>query len=146
MKPQRWQEIDRVFEAALEREKDQWPAFLDQACAGDEELRREVESLLRAHEQAGSFIEKLPPEAGEEILKEQETDSLIGKQVGTYRIMSLLGRGGMGEVYLAVDKMGRKVALKLLVSHQDKGQQQVARFLQEARTVLALNHPNIVTI
>ena len=63
MKPERWQQIDQVLEAALERDRNDWAAFLDQACAGDEELRREVESLLRAHEQAGSFIEKLPPEA-----------------------------------------------------------------------------------
>ncbi len=54
MKPERWQQIDQVLEAALERDRNEWAAFLDQACAGDEELRREVESLLRAHEQAGS--------------------------------------------------------------------------------------------
>jgi hypothetical protein len=67
MKPERWQQIDQVLEAALERDRNEWAAFLDQACAGDEELRREVESLLRAHEQAGSFIEKLPPEAAEAL-------------------------------------------------------------------------------
>src|SRR6266849_4185665 len=67
-------------------------------------------------------------------------------QVGQYKIEKLLGAGGMGEVYLSTDKMGRRVALKLLASHLDSDRQQVARFLQEARTVLALNHPNIVTI
>ena len=68
MKPERWQQIDQVLGAALGRERDEWAAFLDQECAGDDELRREVESLLRAHEQAGSFIEKLPPEAAEEAI------------------------------------------------------------------------------
>jgi hypothetical protein len=63
MKPERWQQIDQILGTALERDRNEWAAFLDQECAGDEELRREVESLLRAHEQAGSFIEKPPPEA-----------------------------------------------------------------------------------
>ena len=67
MKPERWQQIDQILEAAIERDRDEWAAFLDQECAGDDELRREVDSLLRAHEQAGSFIEKLPPEAAEAL-------------------------------------------------------------------------------
>ncbi len=146
MKPERWQQIDQVLEAALERKSNEWAAFLDQECGSDEELRREVESLLRAHEQAGSFIEKLPPEAAEEILQEHQSESLIGKQVGAYRIEALLGRGGMGEVYLATDKMGRQVALKLLAHHHHHDKRHVARFAQEAQTVLTLNHPNIVTI
>ncbi len=138
MKPERWQQIDQVLEAALERKSNEWAAFLDQECAGDEELRREVESLLRAHEQAGSFIEELPPEAAKEILQEHQSESLIGKQLGSYRIEALLGR--------ATDKMGRKVALKLLAHHHHHDKRHVARFAQEAQTVLTLNHPNIVTI
>jgi serine/threonine-protein kinase len=146
MKPERWQQIDQILEAALERDRNEWAAFLDQECAGDEELRREVESLLRAHEQAGSFIEKLPPEAAGELLPEHQSESLIGKQVASYRIERLLGRGGMGEVYLATDKMERQVALKLLAHHHNQDKRYVARFAQEAQTVLTLNHPNIVTI
>ncbi|HXM36369.1 MAG TPA: protein kinase [Pyrinomonadaceae bacterium] len=146
MKPERWQQIDQILEAAIERDRDEWAAFLDQECAGDDELRREVDSLLRAHEQAGSFIEKLPPEAAEELLPEHQSESLIGKQVGSYGIERLLGSGGMGEVYLATDKMGRQVALKLLAHHHQQDKRHVARFAQEAQTVLTLNHPNIVTI
>src|SRR5260370_5840904 len=112
MKPERWQQIDQVLEAALERNRSERAAFLDQACAGDEELRREVESLLRAHEQAGNFIEKPPREAAEEILADHQSETLIRKQVGSYPIERLLGKGGMGEVYLPHDsKMERKISL-----------------------------------
>src|SRR5260370_38637648 len=117
MKPERWQQIDQVLEAALERERNERAAFLDQACAGDEELRREVESLLRAHEQAGSFIEELPPEADEEILQEHQSESLIGKQLGSYRIEALLGRGGSGRLYLATCQKGRKATVKHPADH-----------------------------
>ena len=147
MKPERWQQIDQILEAALERERNEWAAFLDLACAGDEELRREVESLLRAHEQAGSFIEKLTPEAAEEILQEHQSESLIGKQVGSYRIERLLGKGGMGEVYQAQDpRLNRPVALKLLSAGPTADEERVRRFRQEALAASALNHPNIITI
>ncbi len=147
MKPERWQQIDQVLEAALERNRSERAAFLDQACAGDEELRREVESLLRAHEQAGSFIEKPPREAAEEILADHQSESLIGKQVGSYRIERLLGKGGMGEVYLAHDsKLDRKIALKLLPVDFASDEKRVRRFQQEARAASALNHPNVCVI
>jgi Tol biopolymer transport system component/predicted Ser/Thr protein kinase len=145
--PERWQRIDEVLEAALERGPTRWAAFLDEACAEDEELRREVESLLRAHEQAGSFIEGPPAEAAGELLGGNDAGLLVGRKLGHYEIIALLGTGGMGEVYLARDsRLGRRVAIKLLPASFTKDEERVRRFEQEARAASALNHPNILTI
>src|SRR5262249_33793611 len=122
------------------------PDFLKSACAGDADLLREVESLLAQHDAETGFLES----PAVEIVAEQITGSThrlpIGKQLGQYRIESFLGRGGMGEVYVAQDKLGRKVALKLLTQRFAGDKSGIARFQQEARTLLALNHPQIVTI
>ncbi len=143
MKPERLQKIDEIFQAALDLPPERRENFVAEACAGDAELRAEVESLLAAHEHVGNFIADSASDVAAVLLAK---DSPRFIQVGQYKIEKLLGAGGMGEVYLSTDKMGRRVALKLLASHLDSDRQQVARFLQEARTVLALNHPNIVTI
>ena len=119
-------------------------AFLDQACAGDSELRQEVESLL-AHDSAESFVGGPAVVEAARMLAENAR-LLAGQSVGQYQIVRSLGAGGMGEVYLARDKLGRQVALKLLTRQFRHDQSSVARFQQEARTLLALNHPNIVTI
>src|SRR5438874_3806629 len=151
MMPERWQQLDRLFHSALERAAEERAAFLDQACAGDQQLRREVEVLIAAHEQAGSFIEKPALEVEAWSLANQRGDagneSMLGKTVGRYRVLAPLGAGGMGEVYLAQDTiLGRKVALKLLPAYFTKDRERLRRFEQEARSASALNHPNIVTV
>jgi len=146
MKPERVQEIDRVFESALELAPEDRARFLDETCADDPDLRAEVASLLSAHEQAGDFIEDSASDVAAKLLAEHEQHAVPGQIVGQYEIEALLGVGGMGEVYLAKDKLGRKVALKLLRRQSLPDHSGVARFQQEARTLLALNHPNIVTI
>src|SRR5437016_10034351 len=151
MMPERWQQLDRLFHLALERAPEERAAFLDQECAGDQQLRKEVEVLIAAHERAGSFIEKPALEVEAWSLANRRGDAgnepMLGKTVGRYRVLALLGSGGMGEVYLAQDTvLGRKVALKLLPAHFIEDAERLRRFEQEARAASALNHPNILTI
>jgi serine/threonine protein kinase/Flp pilus assembly protein TadD len=146
MTPERWQQINRLWDAALELEGDERSVFLAAACAGDEALRAEVESLLAAHQQANSFIETPPSEAAEDLIADGRA-RLISHGIGPYQVMSELGRGGMGEVYLARDtRLGRHVALKLLPAEFTRDEDRVRRFEQEARATSALNHPNILTV
>ncbi|MEW6212329.1 MAG: serine/threonine-protein kinase, partial [Acidobacteriota bacterium] len=140
MNPERWERIERIFQSALEIDSRERAAFLDHACADDHSLRSEVESLIAAHNQAGSFIASAPSANDQTILIE-------GREVGHYHVLSLIGRGGMGEVYLAEDtRLGRKVALKLLPSDFIKDDDRVRRFQREARAASSLNHPNIITV
>jgi serine/threonine protein kinase/Tol biopolymer transport system component len=147
MTPQRYKKINELFRSALEQAPDQRAAFLDRECGGDVELRREVESLISTHEQTGSFIDSPAFEAAASLLTNTQSMPLAGQQISSYNILSLLGRGGMGEVYLAQDtRLGRKVALKLLTASSTKDEGRLRRFQQEARAASALNHPNILTI
>jgi serine/threonine protein kinase len=147
MTANRWQQIKDIFESALEREKDERAAFLLEACAGDESLRKEVESLVAAHEKPGSFIDSPAYEIAAPWLADNDSELLVGQQINHYKILEHIGAGGMGEVYLAQDtKLGRKIALKLLPAVFTNDVDRLQRFQQEARTASALNHPNIVTI
>lgn len=148
MQAKRWQEIDRLFDAVLEREPSERASFLADSCAGDDELRREVESLLAAYDRADKFIEAPAMEVAAKAAATGGDDlSALGRTIGPYRILSLLGVGGMGEVYLAEDaRLGRRVALKLLPSEFTHDAERIRRFEREARAASALNHPNIVTI
>jgi len=147
MKPERWQQLDDLFHSALERAPAERAAFLDDACAGDESLRKQVEALLAAHVEGGSFIENPALQVEARSLAMEEHQSAVGKTIGHYKIISSIGVGGMGEVYLAQDtKLGRKVALKLLPAGFTQDTDRVRRFQQEARAASALNHPNIITI
>src|SRR6185503_7961915 len=147
MTPDRWQQIDQLFHSALERDAEQRDVFLREACKGDESLRREVVSLLGSHEEANSFIRTAAEDIAADLMVGRETQLKRGQYVGHYQVVSLLGEGGMGEVYLAHDvRLGRHVALKLLPVKFTLDADRVERFKQEARAVSALNHPNIVTI
>jgi serine/threonine protein kinase len=147
MKSERWRQIDRVLEAALERNASQRAVFLEEACAGDDALRREVEALLQAHEQAGSFIESPAFQVSGKATAGDSTLSLVGRSLGAYQILSLLGLGGMGEVYLARDsRLERPVALKVLPREFASDPDRMRRFVREAKAASALNHPNIATI
>ncbi|HZS07752.1 MAG TPA: protein kinase [Blastocatellia bacterium] len=147
MKPERWQQLDQLLEAALERPPAERAAFLAEACAGDETLRQEVESLLRSDEAAESFIETPATALAGEVLAAQQARSLVGQQLGHYQILSQLGAGGMGEVWLAQDtRLHRRVALKLLPARLTADKDAGRRFLREARAAAALEHPNICAV
>jgi len=147
MTPERWQQIDQLFHSVLERPPDVRAEFLEQACRGDKSLRYEVQSLIESHEQSDSFIDKPAEDLAAEFFKASQTRLRPGQLLGHYTIASLLGAGGMGEVYLAKDeKLGRQVAIKLLPAEFTNQQDRVRRFELEARAASGLNHPNIVTI
>ena len=147
MKPERWKAINQLLDSALQQEAGQRSAFLEKACAGDEELRREVESLLAHKEQSESFSEVPALEAGAKGFTARQPDSLVGRQIGSYQVLSLLGAGGMGEVYRARDtKLDRIDALKVLPADVATDQGRMRRFIREARAASALKHPNVATI
>src|SRR6266550_1236959 len=147
MKPERWQKIDQLFHSTLE-----WPVperahFLSQECGDDEDLQHEVESLLLAHERDGNFLDGPAYEVSTEFFADCLTGLLADQQIGPYKILSPLGIGGMGEVYLAQDKrLGRRIALKLLSPDFARDLHRVRRFEQEARAASALSHPNVCVI
>src|SRR5262245_22952708 len=151
MDAKRWGQIKEVYDHALDLGGEERESFLAETCADDADLRREVESLLAAHEDAGTFLQSPAVEvAAREIVADEITSPaplLIGRDLANYRIVSLLGRGGMGEVYLAEDKrLHRKVALKLLPARFTNDAELVRRFEREASAASATNHPNILTI
>jgi len=147
MTPERWKRIDEIFYAALESDPIERARIIDQSCSVDVGMRREIEALLAAHEQADDFIEEPAADMAAELLTQGTAALTSGQAVGQYEVLALLGRGGMGEVYLAEDsRLKRKIALKMLPAHFMMNPQRVFRFEQEARAVSALNHPNIVTV
>jgi eukaryotic-like serine/threonine-protein kinase len=147
MTPERYQLVDQVFQAALELDPARRAAFLDEACNGDQTLRSEVESLITSDRGGLSFIDEPAFEMAARVLASDEPVLAAGTRIDRYEIVSLLGSGGMGEVYLAHDeRLDRKIALKLLPSESTTNHERVRRFQQEARAASALNHPNIITI
>lgn len=143
----RWTRTERVYHAALERAASEQAAFLDEVCAGDEALRREVQALLEYEARAESFLERPALEEAAKTLAEDRGPSLTERQIGGYQILSFVGAGGVGEVYRARDtRLGREVALKVLARSMAADPAYVRRFEEEARSASVLNHPNIVTI
>jgi serine/threonine protein kinase len=147
MTPKRWQTIEELFHLALQQEPGKRSSFLQEACAGDDSLRKEVESLLRHQTQAESLTKAPTAEWLDRAMRDSQAGSLIGRQLGAYQLVSLLGAGGMGEVYRAHDaRLDRDVALKVLSRHLADDPEALARFEREAKAVAALSHPNILAI
>jgi serine/threonine protein kinase/dipeptidyl aminopeptidase/acylaminoacyl peptidase len=147
MQPERWQQIDQLFHLALEKERDERELFLAEVCAGDEVLRNDIEELIASHEQAEDFIESPASDLAAGWFARGQSGLKPGEKIGPYEVQAVLGIGGMGEVYLAIDtRLSRQVALKLLPPRFTSDPERVRRFEQEVRAASALNHPNFVTI
>lgn len=150
MDTERWQRVREVFHAAAELDRGRRDPFLDEACAGDGELRREVESLLASADEAEGFLEGAPAAAGIawDDADPEGPDPFAGRLIGHYRVLHRIGRGGMGVVYLAVradDEYRKQVALKLLKPGMDS-EEIVRRFRTERQILAGLDHPNIARL
>jgi len=154
MEPDRWQEVERIYHAALQREPSERSSYLDQSCAGNPTLRAEVESLLKYTKRPGSFLNapalEVAAQALADTLRAEDgvaPDRMIGAGIEQYRITAKIGTGGMGEVYRARDlRLGREVAIKVLPFFFSADSDRLRRFEQEAQAAAALNHPNILVV
>ena len=147
MNGERWSTVDRLLGATLEQEPHARRSFLREACGDNDALRREVESLLQHASGSSDFLDGPALELLGRSSVEGGDSSLVGRQLGPHHLVSLVGAGGMGDVYRAHDsKLGRDVAIKVLKHDVIGDPDRKRRFVQEARTASALNHPNIVTI
>jgi len=148
IEPQRWNEVDRVFAEALDLAPAERPAFLDAACAGDPDLRSEVERLLAADRESSDFLESPPDEILELALGDRPDDRQEGESLGPYRLLRTIGSGGMGTVYLARredEHYQQEVAIKVLRSGRESSEA-LHRFLAERQILARLQHPNIARL
>ncbi len=148
---ERWRQIEELLDQVLELPAADVPAYLDEACAGDAELRAEVEALLTAEGKAGNFLEQPAGDYAatliDEIHTEAAQDPLEGRQLGPYRVVRQIGGGGMGVIYEATDtRLDRRVAIKLLPPALSRNPAARERFIREAKAASALDHPNICTV
>lgn len=148
MNPDRWKKLDELLDVALELEPDKRAAFLDEACAGDEALRKEIEGLIAADREDDILMKSSALQVATEFIDPALTSRLSPDEIiGPYRIISLLGTGGMGEVYRACDqRLERDVAIKILPEYVSKNPDALVRFDREVKTLAALSHPNIIAI
>ena len=166
MTRERWAQVERVLDAVLDREPDEWNAAIAELCGPDAELRAEVESLVARHGAAQRFLEvpapaaiaagwggfagdanSVDPREASPVEETRDSDPLVGSSVAHYRIVARLGGGGMGIVYRARDtRLERDVALKFLPPHLGLDSRAKSRFMVEARAAAALDHPNICTV
>lgn len=147
MTPERFARISHIYGEAAELAPDARASYLTEACDGDDDIRREVESLLAEENLIGDFMGNAALKDAATLVTGEVQGNLIGKQLGHYELISFIGAGGMGEVYSARDtRIGRKVAIKLLPGVLARDKDRLHRFEQEVRAVGMLNHPNILTI
>jgi eukaryotic-like serine/threonine-protein kinase len=147
MNPDRWNKINEVFATWLDLQDEHRNKFLIDACGSDQDLRNEVEHLIDAHLQSGAFIETPIFKEAAKAIAAEENLLQIGRQIGVYKILKEIGRGGMGEVYLAEDtRLDRKVALKILPPDMAIDHERMRRFMREAKAASAIDHPGIVHI
>jgi len=142
--PGNWEQVKELFASALERSCEERNRFLKQACAGDDALRSEVESLLANYQKEQSFLEKSPASD----LWSARNQSMVGLRLGAYRIVGPCGRGGMAEVYLAEradEEFRQRVAIKM-VGQGANSEQILSRFRNERQALAGLVHPNIVRL
>ncbi len=143
----RWQQVEGLFLAAVELPPSDRAAFLDEHCDGDPELRAEIESLVQSADMAPEFLDRPILDSVKKIAEEPPSTLAPHTRVAEYEIVSLLGAGGMGQVYLARDaRLKRQVAVKILSPQLTQNEQALRRFEHEAQSASALNHPNILTI
>ncbi len=148
MTPERYAQVNSLVDELLDTPADDRASFLDRACADDAALRKEVEAVLDAHESERDFLQTSALELiAKDMASEPQPHELSGRVLGDYEILSRLGAGGIGEVWLARDRrLARVFALKVLSAKFAGNPQQVLRFQHEARAASQLNHPNIVAI
>jgi serine/threonine protein kinase len=145
--PDRWRRVEELYHAARARDASQRARFLADACAGDEALRREIESLLAQPASAEGFLERPAIAVAAQVVDDLGVSVLTGRRIGTYQVQARIGAGGMGEVYRARDtRLGRDVAIKILPRVFTNDPERLARFEREARLLAALNHPHIGAI
>ena len=147
MNSERWQQVKVLFDEAIALEPPKRGRFLSEVCKNDEQLRREIETLLDSFDEAESFMESPAVEEVASLIVERKAKPESGARIAHYEIISQIGEGGMGEVYLAKDtRLNRKVALKILPANLTSDRSRLQRFKQEAQAASNLNHPNIITI
>src|SRR5687768_15775972 len=141
-----WRQVKEIFNAALQHKPEERSEFLNEACSDDEDLRREVESLLSAYNE-DSFLERPAVCQVVDVVLEENAQLSKGERLDHYEIISKVGAGGMGEVYLADDKkLDRRVAIKILNEKFSQSESNLRRFIREAKAASSLNHPNILVI
>src|SRR4051812_31402231 len=148
MSPELWRQIKTVFQTAAELDSSQRAAYLDEACAGRDDIRREVEALLAASAEADDFIEAPALQRHAGTLIEQLPDPVVGRRIGPYRVTGEIGRGGMGVVYKAVradDHFQQQVAIKIVKRGMDTDFI-LRRFRNERQILAGLKHPNIALL
>ncbi len=150
MTPERWKQVEEIFNASLELPADERDGFLTDVCGNDSSLRHQIEYLINCHEQAGDFIEA--PAAYNSLLTDDaitlQLDSMVGRRVGAYQLVREIGRGGMGAVYLAIrtdNQFRQRAAIKLVKRGMDTDFI-LRRFRNERQILAALNHPNIARL
>lgn len=147
MKAERLAQVEDIYHAVLEVSAEEWPSFLSHSCGDDDELRREVESLLSFSNKPHSLIDVPPLDVAAEMVRESHRPKIIGKKIKHYKILSQIGTGGMGDVFLAKDTvLERNVAIKFVSAQFAQDTAGLKRFLREAKTASSLNHPNIITV